>query len=152
MSTPSPIVPPFTAETAYKKVKIAQDLWNTKTPEKVALAYTVCACTRLRFIKFAAGDADVWHNMTYLQEDTVWRNRDCFMKGRDEVIEFLRKKWAKENGYRLRKELFAFMDNKIAVQVRAQLPSALSPTTVALLGGVAVAISADFVCLNTVLL
>ncbi|RPD65440.1 DUF1348-domain-containing protein [Lentinus tigrinus ALCF2SS1-7] len=88
MSNP-PIVPPFTAETACKKVKIAQDLWNTKTPEKVALAYT---------------------------EDTVWRNRDCFMKGREEVIEFLRKKWEKENGYRLRKELFAFMENKIAVQ------------------------------------
>ena len=87
-----------------------------------------------------------------MQEDTVWRNRDCFMKGRDEVIEFLRKKWAKENGYRLRKELFAFVDNKIAVQVRARLPSALSPTPVALLGGVAVAISADFVCLSTVLL
>ena len=82
MSTPSPIVPPFTADTAYKKVKIAQDLWNTKTPEKVALAYTVRSCTISRFIKFAAGDADVWHNMTYLQEDTVWRNRDCFMHQR----------------------------------------------------------------------
>ncbi|KAH9919497.1 uncharacterized protein BXZ73DRAFT_52549 [Epithele typhae] len=85
----APIVPPFTAETALQKVKVAQDLWNTRNPEKVALAYT---------------------------PDTIWRNRDSFMTGRDEVIEFLRKKWAKENGYRLRKELFAFQDNRIAVQ------------------------------------
>ena len=54
------------------------------------------------------------------QPDTVWRNRDCFMKGREEVIGFLKKKWEKENGYRLRKELFAFTDNKIAVQVRVR--------------------------------
>ena len=52
------------------------------------------------------------------QPDTIWRNRDSFMKGREEVIAFLQKKWEKENGYRLRKELFSFTDNKIAVQVR----------------------------------
>lgn len=53
-----------------------------------------------------------------MQPDTVWRNRDSFIEGREEVVQFLTKKWEKENGYRLRKELFAFMDNKIAVQVR----------------------------------
>ncbi len=52
------------------------------------------------------------------QPDTVWRNRDQFIKGREEVVQFLSKKWEKEDGYRLRKELFAFTDNKIAVQVR----------------------------------
>ncbi|KAI0635148.1 DUF1348-domain-containing protein [Trametes polyzona] len=85
----APIVPPFTAETALQKVKVAQDLWNTKDPAKVALAYT---------------------------PDTIWRNRDTFLKGREEVVQFLTKKWEKENGYRLRKDLFAFTDNKIAVQ------------------------------------
>ncbi|KAI0360719.1 DUF1348-domain-containing protein [Trametes cingulata] len=85
----APITPPFTAETALQKVKIAQDLWNTKDPAKVSLAYT---------------------------PDTIWRNRDTFLKGREQVVEFLTRKWAKENGYRLRKELFAFTDNKIAVQ------------------------------------
>ncbi|KAJ3477358.1 hypothetical protein NLI96_g10517 [Meripilus lineatus] len=85
----SGIKPPFTAETALQKTKAAQNLWNTKDPAKVALAYT---------------------------PDTIWRNRDTFLRGRDEVIDFLSKKWAKENGYRLRKELFAFTENKIAVQ------------------------------------
>ncbi|KAI0325136.1 DUF1348-domain-containing protein [Cubamyces sp. BRFM 1775] len=85
----APIVPPFTAETALQKVKVAQDLWNTRDPAKVSLAYT---------------------------PDTIWRNRDTFLKGRAEVVDFLTKKWAKENGYRLRKDLFAFIDNKIAVQ------------------------------------
>ncbi|KAH9950733.1 DUF1348-domain-containing protein [Amylocystis lapponica] len=85
----SGIKPPFTAETALQKVKAAQRLWNTRDPARVALAYT---------------------------PDTIWRNRDSFMKGREEVVQFLTKKWEKENGYRLRKELFAFTDNKIAVQ------------------------------------
>ncbi|CAL1711051.1 unnamed protein product [Somion occarium] len=84
-----PPLPPFTAETALRKVKMAQDLWNTRDPEKVVLAYN---------------------------SDTIWRNRDQFMRGHEEVKEFLRKKWEKENGYRLRKDLFAFTDNKIAVQ------------------------------------
>ena len=56
--------------------------------------------------------------MPYFQPDTVWRNRDVFLKGREAVVGFLTRKWQKENGYRLRKELFAFTDNKIAVQVR----------------------------------
>ncbi|KAF8484220.1 hypothetical protein JB92DRAFT_3085723 [Gautieria morchelliformis] len=85
----SQLVPPFTLETAQKKVKTAQALWNTRTPEKVVLAYT---------------------------EDTVWRNRDHFLRGHEQVKQFLIKKWQKETRYKLRKELFAFMDNKIAVQ------------------------------------
>jgi nuclear transport factor 2 (NTF2) superfamily protein len=84
-----PPVPPFTQETALQKVKAAQALWNTKDPVRVAEAYT---------------------------PDTVWRNRDQFLKGKDQVVEFLRAKWAKEHHYALRKELFAFQDNKIAVQ------------------------------------
>ncbi|KAL4243349.1 NTF2-like domain superfamily protein [Abortiporus biennis] len=83
------IKPPFTAESALKKVKAAQNLWNSKDPQRVAQAYT---------------------------PDTIWRNRNEFMCGREEVIEFLTKKWQKENGYKLRKDLFAFMDNRIAVQ------------------------------------
>ncbi|KAI0777642.1 DUF1348-domain-containing protein [Trametes elegans] len=85
----APILPPFTAETALQKVKAAQDLWNTRNPEKVCLVYT---------------------------SNTIWRNRDTFLKGREQVVDFLTKKWDKENGYRLRKDLFAFTDNKIAVQ------------------------------------
>ena len=105
-----PPVPPFTAETALKKVKAAQDLWNTKDPEKVILAYTVRA--HVYYVLRS-------HQLTRctLQPDTVWRNRDQFMTGYDEVKQFLQKKWEKENGYRLRKDLFAFTDNKIAVQV-----------------------------------
>lgn len=83
------IKPPFTSQTAHKKLKVAQDLWNTKDPVKVAQAYT---------------------------PDTIWRNRDHFLKGREEVVQFLEKKWQKEHGYVLRKELFTFKDNKIAVQ------------------------------------
>jgi len=86
---PKPPLPPFTLETARRKVKAAQDAWNTKDPETVKLAYT---------------------------PDSIWRNRDTFIKGRDEIVQFLTKKWEVENGYRLRKELFAFTDNKIAVQ------------------------------------
>ncbi|KAI0110999.1 DUF1348-domain-containing protein [Hypoxylon sp. NC0597] len=84
-----PPYPPFTAETAHIKVKAAQDAWNTKDPAKVKLAYT---------------------------PDSIWRNRDTFLQGRDEIEVFLTKKWEREQGYRLRKELFAFTDNKIAVQ------------------------------------
>lgn len=58
---------------------------------------------------------------TYFQPDTIWRNRDQFIKGREEVIQFLAKKWEKEDGYRLRKELFAFTDNKIAVQASYEM-------------------------------
>ncbi|KAK9708711.1 hypothetical protein K7432_009489 [Basidiobolus ranarum] len=81
--------PPYTEETARQKVQLAQNLWNTQDPEKVALAYT---------------------------EDSVWRNRDEFFTGRKAIQEFLTKKWQKETEYRLKKELFAFHDNRIAVQ------------------------------------
>ncbi|KAL2209904.1 DUF1348-domain-containing protein [Sarocladium strictum] len=83
------LVPPFTAETAHKKVKVAQDLWNTKDPEKIKNAYTA---------------------------DSIWRNRDMFVTGHDEIVKLLSNKWTKEEHYRLRKELFCFTDNKIAVQ------------------------------------
>lgn len=84
-----PPLPPFTLETAQVKVKAAQDLWNTRNPSIVKNGYTV---------------------------DSIWRNRDTFLRGHDEIVKFLTKKWSIENGYRLRKELFAFTDNKIAVQ------------------------------------
>ncbi|KAF2136650.1 uncharacterized protein K452DRAFT_292241 [Aplosporella prunicola CBS 121167] len=83
------LAPPYTAETANAKVKKAQDLWNTQNPANVCKAYT---------------------------EDSVWRNRSTFLKGHDQITDFLTKKWEKEKNYRLRKELFAFTDNKIAVQ------------------------------------
>ncbi|KAK2052660.1 DUF1348-domain-containing protein [Colletotrichum caudatum] len=86
---PRPPFPPFTEETARIKVKAAQDAWNTMNPAKVKLAYTA---------------------------DSIWRNRDTFLQGRDQIEQWLTKKWEKEIGYRLRKELFAFTDNKIAVQ------------------------------------
>ena len=82
-------VPPFTRETAIQKIRMAEDAWNTRDPEKVSLVYT---------------------------EDTIWRNRAEFPKGREQVKEFLRRKWAKELDYRLIKELWAFTDNRIAVR------------------------------------
>ncbi|TLS22508.1 uncharacterized protein PpBr36_09720 [Pyricularia pennisetigena] len=88
-SETKPPLPPFTSETAKVKVKAAQDAWNTRNPQVVKMAYT---------------------------PDSIWRNRDEFLTGRDAIGEFLTKKWAKESGYKLRKELFAFSDNKIAVQ------------------------------------
>ncbi|WPG97358.1 DUF1348-domain-containing protein [Acrodontium crateriforme] len=83
------LTPPFTEEIAREKVKKAQDLWNTQNPINVSKAYT---------------------------EDTIWRNRSTFLSGQESVAEFLTAKWDKEKNYRLRKELFAFSDNKIAVQ------------------------------------
>jgi len=84
-----PPCPPFTRETAYQKMKMAQDAWNTRDPQVVKKVYT---------------------------QDTIWRNRDVFLRGHVVIVGFLTEKWAKEHGYRLRKELFAFTDNKIAVQ------------------------------------
>lgn len=83
------ITPPFTLESARAKVQLAEDLWNTRNPQKVALAYT---------------------------EDCVWRNRDVFLKGHAEIIQFLNAKWEKELDYHLKKELFLFSEDKIAVQ------------------------------------
>ena len=82
-------VPPFNEETARQKVKAAQDSWNTRDPEKVALAYT---------------------------PDSKWRNRDEFFEGREEIVAFLRRKWERELDYRLEKNLWCFTDNRIAVR------------------------------------
>ena len=84
-----PPVPPFTEQTARQKVQAAEDAWNTCDPEKVAAAYT---------------------------PDTVWRNRSEFLHGREEVVEFLRRKWERELEYALRKSLWAFGDDRIAVR------------------------------------
>jgi nuclear transport factor 2 (NTF2) superfamily protein len=82
-------IPPFTHETALQKVQAAENAWNTKDPEKVSLAYTV---------------------------DTEWRNRSEFVNGRDEVKAFLTLKWKKELDYKLKKELWSFVENRIAVR------------------------------------
>lgn len=82
-------LPPFTAETAAQKVQMAENAWNTKDPIKVSMAYT---------------------------PDTEWRNRAEFLTGRDAVVDFLTRKWAKELDYRLKKELWAFTDNQIGVR------------------------------------
>ena len=84
-----PPLPPFTEETARRKVQLAEDAWNSRDPERVALAYT---------------------------EDSEWRNRSEFVNGRPAIIDFLRRKWARELDYRLRKELWAFTGNRIAVR------------------------------------
>ena len=84
-----PPVPPFTAETARQKVQAAEDAWNTRDPERVAAAYT---------------------------EDSRWRNRDEFLSGRAAIAAFLRRKWARELDYALRKDLWAFTGNRIAVR------------------------------------
>ena len=84
-----PPLPPFTMETAAKKVRGAEDGWNTRDPEKVSLAYTV---------------------------DSTWRNRAEFINGRKEIVGFLKRKWAKELDYRLIKEVWACHGNRIAVR------------------------------------
>ena len=89
LNTPRPPFPPFNRETAMQKVRIAEDGWNGCDPEKVAMAYTV---------------------------DSQWRNRNEFLKGRAEIVEFLNRKWARELDYRLIKELWAFEGNRIAVR------------------------------------
>ena len=84
-----PPLPPFTRETALQKVQAAEDAWNTCDPERVALAYS---------------------------EDSVWRNRDTFIRGRAEIVAFLTSKWERELGYALRKNLWCFEDDRIAVR------------------------------------
>jgi uncharacterized protein len=84
-----PPLPPFTVETAAQKVRMAEDAWNTRDPERVVLAYT---------------------------EDSRWRNRAEFFQGWPAIIEFLRRKWARELDYRLIKELWAVTDNRIGVR------------------------------------
>ena len=87
--TPRPPFPPFDETTARQKVQAAEDAWNTRDPERVALAYTT---------------------------DSVWRNRDRFVTGREEIIAFLRDKWSRELDYALRKELWGASGNRIAVR------------------------------------
>jgi uncharacterized protein len=92
MTQPAPppvTLPPFTEETARQKVRLAQDAWNTRDPDRVVLAYT---------------------------EDSKWRNRDEFFEGRDAIRAFLERKWKRECDYRLRKELWCLSDNRISVR------------------------------------
>jgi len=84
-----PPLPPFTEQSAIQKIRMAEDAWNSRDPERVSLVYT---------------------------EDTYWRNRSEFVNGRQQVREFLTRKWQKEHEYRLIKELWAYMDNHIAVR------------------------------------
>lgn len=84
-----PPVPPFTRETAIQKIRAAEDAWSQQEPEQVALAYS---------------------------PDSRWRNRNSFLQGRDEIIDFLHDKWSRELNYRLIKELWAYTDNRIAVR------------------------------------
>ncbi|MFN0280504.1 MAG: nuclear transport factor 2 family protein [Kineosporiaceae bacterium] len=86
---PRPPLPPFTAETALQKVRAAEAAWNTRDPERVAAAYT---------------------------SDSVWRNRSQFLAGREEIVVFLTRKWATELDYALRKDLWAFTDDRIGVR------------------------------------
>ena len=87
--SPRPPLPPFTEETARQKVQAAEDAWNTRDPERVAGAYS---------------------------EDSVWRNRDEFLSGRAEIIHFLTRKWNRELDYALRKDMWSFEGNRIAVR------------------------------------
>jgi nuclear transport factor 2 (NTF2) superfamily protein len=86
---PRPPIPPFTLETAAQKARMAEDAWNSRDPEKVSLAYT---------------------------PDSIWRNRGEFLTGREAIVAFLTRKWAKELDYRLIKELWAHDGNRIAVR------------------------------------
>ena len=85
----SPLIPPFTHETATQKVRAAEDGWNSRNPEKVSLAYT---------------------------PNSIWRNRNEFLTGRPAIVAFLTRKWAHEHDYRLIKELWAFHESRIAVR------------------------------------
>jgi nuclear transport factor 2 (NTF2) superfamily protein len=89
MSDARPPFPPFTRETAIQKVRMAEDGWNSRNPERVSLAYSV---------------------------DSAWRNRAEFFQGRPAIVAFLTRKWARELDYRLIKELWAFAENRIAVR------------------------------------
>lgn len=91
MAEPRSPLPPFSVETATQKVRMAEDAWNTRDPERVALAYT---------------------------EDSRWRNRAEFFQGRTAIVEFLHRKWARELDYRLIKELWGFRENRMAVRFK----------------------------------
>ncbi len=89
MPRPTDNRPPFSRETAIQKVRAAEDAWNSRDPERVSMAYTA---------------------------DRKWRNRDAFVEGREQIVEFLTGKWDRELEYRLTKQLWAFTDNRIAVR------------------------------------
>ena len=93
----SDLRPPFTLETATAKVRAAEDAWNSRDPERVSLAYS---------------------------EDSVWRNRDQFLRGRDQIREFLVGKWEKELDYRLTKSLWAYSEDRIAVRFQYEYQDA----------------------------
>lgn len=82
-------LPPFTLETALQKIQMAEDAWNSKDPERVSKAYTI---------------------------DSEWRNRNQFIKGREEIVQFLANKWEREQHYKLKKEYWAHTENRIAVR------------------------------------
>ncbi len=82
-------LPPFTLETALQKVQLAEDAWNSQDPERVSKAYTI---------------------------NSEWRNRTQFINGREEIVRFLTEKWQKEKHYRLKKELWGFRENRMAVR------------------------------------
>lgn len=84
-----PPLPPFNMESARQKIRLAEDAWNSRDPQRVSLAYT---------------------------PDSLWRNRAEFFSGRTHIVQFLQRKWAREMDYRLIKELWAFMENRIAVR------------------------------------
>ena len=89
LEQPRPPLPPFDMESAVQKVRMAEDAWNTRDPERVSLAYSA---------------------------DSIWRNRSQFLTGREAIVQFLTQKWNKELDYRLIKELWAWQDNRIAVR------------------------------------
>lgn len=89
LEQPRPPFPPFDAESAVQKVRMAEDVWNTRDPERVSRAYTI---------------------------DSVWRNRSEFLSGREAIVGFLCRKWEKELDYRLIKELWVFHETRIAVR------------------------------------
>jgi nuclear transport factor 2 (NTF2) superfamily protein len=89
MEADRPPLPPFTLETAVQKIRLAEDAWNSRDPERVSLAYT---------------------------SDSRWRNRAEFIQGREEIVAFLARKWSRELDYRLIKELWAFRENRVAVR------------------------------------
>nr|WP_068890991.1 nuclear transport factor 2 family protein [Pedobacter panaciterrae] len=90
-------LPPFTKESAIEKIQLAEDAWNSQSPLKVSKAYTL---------------------------NSVWRNRDEFISGRSEIVEFLTRKWAKELNYRLKKEYWAHTDDRIAVRFEYEYSNA----------------------------
>lgn len=90
-------LPPFTIEKAKQKIQMAEDAWNSKDPIRVSMAYT---------------------------PNSVWRNRDEFINGREEIVEFLKRKWAKENHYKLKKEYWAHTENRIAVRFEYEYQNA----------------------------